>query len=473
MKNINKLLSHDFCVNSIDIVEDDESVVILTAIVLDFDPSPNKWGITKETCEKYKDTIIGKHVVTKYFMETDTLGGHENNKQKYRDGDFDIPHKDTNSIGTILDVWIGYIDKDNEDLGEAMYVKCSLMMLEHINEVSLIMEWLEKGIKVNLSVEWFYTESVIIDGVEWIANPTFSNICVLNSESKNGKPIVRGNYDIAELGINLLDEMNNAIIQDYKLNEKEGEVMKNRFLEALNGLSFDDITSGIWSALEKTISADEYYDVFIWDIYPDDKYFLTRNWNEEYGIYKQYSYETMEDGTISISEGITVKKEEVFVPISVMNQKVEEIQTTLDGVNEIKSELETKVATIQEDNALLTTEKTELSEKLNEYQEYKEEHEKHEYEEKLNAKMSYYEEKFNQVDMMEKFNSEEVQEKIKEMLNEDELVALKAENAIDKVLLEVKLNTVEKPLIHQVLNSKMDDLIPLDAKTIRKQQFGF
>ena len=61
-----------------------------------------------------------------------------------------------------------------------MYVKCTLMVLEHLNEVTLIQEWLEQGIKVRLSVEWFYTTSVVVDGVEWIADPVFSNICVLN-----------------------------------------------------------------------------------------------------------------------------------------------------------------------------------------------------------------------------------------------------------------------------------------------------
>lgn len=483
MNKFEKLLSHDFCANSIEVVED-ENVLILNARVLDFKKSPNGWGITEEVCEKYMHTIIGKHIVTKYFVDTDTLGGHEDNKQKFRLGDFDIPHKDTNSIGTVLDVWIDWIDENDESKGKAMYVKCTLMVLEHINEVTLIQEWLEKGIKVNLSVEWFYSESVVIDGVEWIANPTFSNICVLNSESKNGKQVIKGNYDVAELGINLLDEMNNAILKDFKMNNEEGDRMKNRLLEALNGLSVDEITSGIYSALEKIMTAEEYYDVYVWDIYPDDKYFLTRNWNDEWGIYKKYDYTVAEDGAITVKEGVLVKKEEVFVPVSVMNEKINEVQAELEkaneeraamesSANEIKVELETKIATLEVDNSLLSTEKQSLSDMVNELSVYKEKQEKQEYEEKLNAKITYYEAKFNEVGEVEKFNSEEIQLKIKEMVNSDELVALKAENEVNKFLLDKKVNSTEKSLIHQGLNSNMDGLIPKDAKTLRKEQFGF
>ena len=492
LKNdIEKILSHSFCANSIEVVED-ENVLVLTARVLDFKPSPNGWGITEEVCRQHMNTIIGKHMVTKYYADTDTLGGHEDSKQKFRLGNFDIPHKETNSIGTIIDVWIDYIDKDDEELGKAMYVKCTLMVLEHLNEVTLIQEWLEQGIKVRLSVEWFYTTSVVVDGVEWIADPVFSNICVLNSESKNGKPIVYGNYDVAELGINLLDEMNNAILKDYEensKNNKEGEnKMNNRFLEALNGISVDALTTSIYMALSATLGEDEYYDSYVYDIYADDNFVLVRNYNDAPNNLTKYSYSVLEDGSVALNDGVKVLRQDVFVPIATMNEKVEEVnaqlnevQEQLDLANEVKEQLETKISTLEANYEILVNEKATLLEEkevmlqqVNELAEIKEQQAKREYEEKLNEKIAYYATKFEEVGETEKFNSEEIQDKIKDMLNSDELVSLRAENEVNKFLLEKRLNGVTvSPLVNQGLNSNMDNLIPKDEKTVRLEKYGF
>ena len=499
LKNdIEKILSHSFCANSIEVVED-ENVLVLTARVLDFKPSPNGWGITEEVCRQHMNTIIGKHMVTKYYADTDTLGGHEDSKQKFRLGNFDIPHKETNSIGTIIDVWIDYIDKDDEELGKAMYVKCTLMVLEHLNEVTLIQEWLEQGIKVRLSVEWFYTTSVVVDGVEWIADPVFSNICVLNSESKNGKPIVYGNYDVAELGINLLDEMNNAILKDYEensKNNKEGEnKMNNRFLEALNGISVDALTTSIYMALSTTLGEEEYYNSYVYDIYADDKFVLVRNYNDAPNNLTKYSYSVLEDGSVVLNEGAKVLRQDVFVPIATMNEKVEEVnaqlnevqeqlngvQEQLDLANEVKEQLETKISTLEANYEILVNEKATLLEEkevmlqqVNELAEIKEQQAKREYEEKLNEKIAYYATKFEEVGETEKFNSEEIQGKIKDMLNSDELVSLRAENEVNKFLLEKRLNAVTvSPLVNQGLNSNMDNLIPKDEKSVRLEKYGF
>ena len=115
-----------------------------------------------------------------------------------------------------------------------------------------------------------------------------------------------------------------------------------------------------------------------------------------------------------------------------------------------------------------------MLQQVNELAEIKEQQAKREYEEKLNEKIAYYATKFEEVGETEKFNSEEIQDKIKDMLNSDELVSLRAENEVNKFLLEKRLNGVTvSPLVNQGLNSNMDNLIPKDEKSVRLEKYGF
>ena len=148
---------------------------------------------------------------------------------------------------------------------------------------------------------------------------------------------------------------------------------------------------------------------------------------------------------------------------------------------EVKEQLETKISTLEANYEILVNEKATLLEEkevmlqqVNELAEIKEQQAKREYEEKLNEKIAYYATKFEEVGETEKFNSEEIQDKIKDMLNSDELVSLRAENEVNKFLLEKRLNAVTvSPLVNQGLNSNMDNLIPKDEKSVRLERYGF
>lgn len=494
MSNLEKFLVHKASINSIE-VTDDPSIMKIVCKVLDFKPSHNKWGITEEVCEKYKYTLIGKHFVTKYYADTDTLGNHEDNKVKFREGDIEIPHKDTNSIGTVLDAWVDYIDKNDETQGKCLWCEGMLMVYEHLNEISLIESWLNQGIKVNLSIEWFYTESVIVDEIEWIANPTFSNICILNSEAKNGKPLVRGNYDIAEL--KMIEEMNNAILADYEnsLNDKNDnkeseEMLKNRFLEALNSLSCGELSDKVYLALSSTMTADDFYDTWISDynIYPNEGFFIAHTYTDDGVVYRKFTYTLDESENIVISgEGIPVKREEVWVTISEAQTQVDNaLLEVKEQLNTVETERDTLKEKINELNGELQSAKVGkdeweakvqvLNSKIEELEPYKEEAIQKAFEQKINEKKDYYRVKFEALNAIQEFNSEDIQLKIKETLNSDELTSLKAERDIDKVLVElVKPVSNAKTTEGQYteLNSKLNNLIPMNEKEQRKSIYGF
>ena len=495
MNNLEKLLTHNTCINSIE-VTDDPSIMKVTCKILDFLPSPNKWGITEEVCDKYKDTLVGKHFVTRYCADTDTLGTHEDSKVKFRGTQIDIPHKNTNSIGTVLKVWIDYIDKDDEELGKCLWCEGMLMVYEHLNEISLIQSWLESGIKVNLSIEWFYTESVIVDGIEWIANPTFSNICVLNSEAKNGKPLVKGNYDIAELDFKMIEEMNNAILADYSLNNKETtkeseEMLKNRFLEALNSLSVGDLVSKIYSALSKVMPADEFYDTYVSDynVYLEESFFVAHTYTGDGCVYHKFTFTKDAEDNIEVdySGKQQVKREEVWVTVSVAQAQVEtavaevtEVLNTIKGEKETLetkvNDLETELTTEKESKVELVTQIESLNSVVEELTPYKENAVAQEVEQKLNEKKEYYKVKFEALNALEAFDTEEVQTMIKESVNSDSAIAEKAEFGLGKALIEMVKpmdNSKQQNPTYTELNSNMNNLIPADSKEVRKQIYGF
>ena len=494
MNSLEKFLTHNTCIISIE-VTDDPSVMKVVCKILDFLHSPNKWGITEEVCDKYKDTLIGKHFVTRYYSDTDTLGNHEDSKVKFRGTDIDIPHKNTNSIGTVLKVWIDYIDKDDESLGKCLWCEGMLMVYEHMNEISLIQSWLENGIKVNLSIEWFYTESVIVDGIEWIANPTFSNICVLNSEAKNDKPLVKGNYDIAELEFKMIEEMNNAILADYSLNNKEitkesEEMLKNRFLEALNSLSAGDLWNAIYDALSKVMVADEFYDTYIsdYDIYPEEGFFVYHVYTGDGCEYYKVTYTKDADDVITLNydEKEKVVRKQVWVTVAEAQVQIDtailEVQNKLNVTTTEKETLETKVNELEteltsekESKIELTTQVESLNSIVEELKPYKENAIEQELEQKLNEKKEYYKVKFEALNALETFETEDVQGMIKETLNSDSTIAEKAELGLGKTLIEMvkPIDNSKTTQVYTEMNSNMNNLIPADSKEIRRQNYGF
>lgn len=492
MNVVDKLITHHFHINSLEQTED-ETIIKFKALVHTFEQTPNGWGITEDTASKRIHTLINKHIVTRYYSADenngiDCLGDHENSETILRGtDDVKIPKMLTNSIGTITNAYIDYIDENNESLGKAVWAEGVLLAMENMNEVSLLMEWFEKDVKILISVEWWYTTSVKDNnGSTWIADPTYSNVCILNSEQRGDKPVIYGNYDYANIQL----QFNQAIKADLESKESFNNISKNNikneiekngddsletniFKKALNELSFGDIRDEIYSDLAKKMVAEEYNNIWISLYYVFENYFIYEVYEDSNWIYYKISYTKTETGVdVDLASKVKVERDSVWkeVPqVQALNTKIEEltieITTKDESLNTLNTEKETLTQTISG-----------LNSTIEELTPYKETVDTQEYEKALNEKKEYYSDKFGAVNAKEKFDTEEVQTLIKQTLNSEE--GTKAELALNKMIVEmVQTITIDNKKedspqnSYKELNSNMNNLIPTKESFVKN--YGF
>ncbi len=470
-----KLITHHFHVNSIE-QNEDNTVIKFKAIVHDFLPTVNGWAITEDTASKRIHTLINKHIVTRYYSADenggiDCLGDHEPSSTILRGtDDIEIPKMLTNSIGTITNAYIDWIDSENQSLGKAVWAEGVLLAMENINEIGLLLEWFEKDIKILISVEWWYTTSITdINNVIWIADPTYSNICILNSEQRGDKPIIYGNYDYANLQLQFnqaikadLDSKSSLEI-DKQNNNKGSDNLENIFIKALNDISFGEIRNKIYSALAKVMVAEEYNSMWLsdWDIY--ETYFIYETYSgTEWVRYKiDYTKSENDELTVDYESKKQVVRQDVYVEVS-------EVQALNTKIDELKNDLNSKteeLTNVVSEKGKLDETIISLNSTIEELKPFKDEIDKQKYEVSLNEKQTYYSEKFNAMNAKEKFESEEVQGLIKQTLNPEENV--QAELTLNKMLVDMlqvkkEVNSKETNLQNDFkeLNSKMNNLIP-------------
>lgn len=445
MKAMGNLLSkrvvHNFCINTIEEMPEDKTVLKFKAVVLDFKVSHNGWAISSPTAEKYMYTLLHKHIVTKYYSEgenggIDALGDHAEGAKKLRGtkGEITIPCTGTHSIGTITDVYIAPLNDKTEE--PVLWCEGILLAWDNINECSLLLEWAENGVPILVSVEWYYTQSMLDnDGAEWIVDPTFSALTILNSEQRGNKDIVYGNYDCAHIQVMLNSEyyrqFNHAALKDVNTKKGRGKEMSNIFLKALNDISFEGIRGKIYGALEKQMTAEEYKTVWIsmWDIY--ETYFVYTVFEGKDEKHYKIHYEKVGPSAITLdyASKVQVERQDVYVEVSELaeidakaKEDLDKLEVALDKANE-------KIRGLQADSQKLKT----LEAKLN----------KIENDEKLNAALQQYKNEFEEFNALDVFLSEEVHGLI-----EDTLVPEKQAKAViklQKILLTCAKNNQVSP----------------------------
>lgn len=472
---INNKIIHNVCFNTIEQSEDG-TVLNVKLLIHDFKKTPNGWGITEDTAEKRIKYLINKPIKARYYNEDDNdgmdfLGDHEQSEVKLRGTDTVVPCTDTDSIGVITNAYIDYIDKENEGLGKAVWADGVLWLAENVNTCSLLYEWHTKNIKILTSVEWFYSQSVKdAEGIEWIADPLYSALCVLNSESRGEQPVIYGNYEVANLALVLnqkqysqFEKALKADLKNKQNNKEEGsedDKMENLFIKHLNEKSFGEIESSIYDALSKVMVADEYYNVYVssWNVY--DTYFIYTSYGEDGCKYFKVGYENSDNGLVVNYEGkVEVKREDVWV-------EVKQLNALNKSVEELNAQLEQEKKAVTDLNETITSLNSELSQVnslVEELTPFKEKVEAEEYEQLLNSTMEDYKEKFNAIGGEGKFETDEVQELIKQTLNAE--TENSSKQALNEMLVEIaianaKKNTQTQTHNYKEFNSKMDDLIP-------------
>lgn len=454
--------------NSIKENPQDPTLLEALMIVHDFEKSWNNQIISEEVCAENMSSLIDKRIVCKYISEDENEG-----EDALSDHEEDIIVKDgkeimitkTHACGFIKEVFIDdYTDK-NGNTKRVLYAKAILWNDEKYKMINeLLLDWIDRGIQVNMSCEYLYANYEMIDGVEYIKSPVlYTGHCILNSEIRGAVDVIEGAYSNSQiLSLNDKKEWNKAI---NSLNKKEEVMKKNNvmfeMLKSKNAINVNGYRWRIYEALAKVMLAEEYNSMYIseYDIFPEEKYFIYDTYTEE-GGYKLYkaTFTVDENDIITVDyEGRTeVAYKYDYVEVKNMKQQLNEKEELLKSVNEKISELEGKVSEKEikieelttslnakdEEVKIVTNRKVELENKLNETNEVVislnskigeleneitemtpivEAHQEQEYQKVVNSISAEYKEKFEKVNNIEAFESEEVQDLIHKSVNKKDL----------------------------------------------------
>ncbi|MEL3959392.1 hypothetical protein NST17_19765 [Caldifermentibacillus hisashii] len=425
---------------------DDPTIMKCTFIVLDFDISRNNVVVEKDVALEGGKTLLNKPIVAYYQQveefntPTDNFGSHQQRLGTNRYGDV-IVTSDTVPIGVFVTEGYLLTVNINGENKEVMAADAVLWKTRYPDACDLIVEWYERGININTSCEYLYSNFAFQDGVEYHYSPIyFEGHAVLASEYRGSQEEVLPAYESSKLlSINEINKFNRLVAQaisQRKESEEEGINMK--FFKKVFELSHSDIRSLIYAQLDSTLDNNEYS--YIEDVY--DNYFVVNlyKYDDNDNLdskYFKYNYTKEQDDTIAIDfeskvevkikrdwvnvsefenmqNELTKKRNELEQLVVQLNEKEAKISDLELQVNSIKAEKESVERQFNETADKLT----QLNSTIEELKPFKERFEKEQFEKVLNEKKEYYSIKFNALNAAEKFNSDEVQELIKKAVNE-------------------------------------------------------
>lgn len=514
--------------NSIKENPQDPTLLEALLIVHDFEKSWNKQIITEEVCLENMNSLIDKRVVCKYISEEDNggidaLGDHEEDILIKNDKEIMITQ--TNACGFIKEVFIDdYMNKEGITK-RVLYAKAILWNDEKYRVINgLLLDWISRGIQINMSCEYLYSNYEVVNGIEYIHSPIlYTGHCILNSEDRGECAIVEGAYSDSQLlSLNDKKKWNKAI---NSLNSKEENMDKNNvmfeMLKSKNAISAAGYRWRIYDSLSKTMVAEEYNNMYLseYDIYPEEKYFIYDTYTEEngYKLYKvtftvgeddvisvnyegrqevQYKYDLVEVNNVkqqlnqkedelrSINEKLT----EIEGQIAEKDSKIEELNNSLNAkeeelksVNENKAEAETKLNETNEVVISLNSKIGELEAEILEMTPIVEAHQEQEYQKVVNSISDEYKEKFEKVNNAEAFDSEEVQELIKKSVNKKDLTIIEECKAqlnqivVDSIksTINIEDTTPAKKSVNSIVKGKENKDLVSDFVDDFEDMYGF
>lgn len=396
--------------NSLETVPNDPTILKAKVTIFDFKKSGNNQIITKEVAEENIQTLLGKRICCKYITRQenngmDTLGSHEQYETINRDGE-DVIYTNTNAIGFIDNVYIDNYTDENGFTKEVVFGDVILWCDDHYSDIiGLLQEWMNNGVHINMSVEYYYYNYNVQDGVEYIQSPIIFNAhTLLNSEDRGNAIEVLPAYDCATLtsfnelkdqwnkALNSLNQsknskvdnqltgdkqnINNDLQSDKKLdlnkinNEKEESVkMENIFRKALNDISLGDLRCKILDALGNVMTGNEYNSTYIssYGIFPEQHYFIYESYDQDNNSWNAYkvTYNVDENDNLTVD----YNSRQVFVNtlIDVVQEGGEDmedntVENSLNAEELEKSQNALKEAEVKIEE--LTNEVKSLNEKL-------------------------------------------------------------------------------------------------------------
>lgn len=457
----------------------------------------NGLDFKSEYTEKFKDSLINKPVVAKYYPLKDDLGDHE----PVFDKDGNIIGLETIAIGTIKEVWIDEFSINSDESVNALYAKADLWTYKYPEVVSCVEKLFNNGFAdTSVEVEIYSYGDNPSDTYRYATDYTYIGNCILGSTSppadSDAGVISVAQKEVAMALSKDINKLNSSKKGDGQVTDtkevfnKGFEVKFHGVLEA-SALKFSDIRNQIYNILNPIDPKNGYrkYNYYLRDLY--NEYVIVEDWDNESDLYKiPYSIEDdlvkvssqdqWQKGTLGfIPEGIEInsmvsnhqtelnnlnneltKAKEELNSMSAQNKdKVVELETKVQELEEKITELNSTIVTQKEEKSTLENTVTELNSKIEELAPYKEQVETAAKEEKFTELNNRYSKLLSD----ETFKSEEVQTAIKE-LNSQKLNEIVVEEIAKQKIIETNSSTKLDDVT--VIASKTDDL--LDKNILQK-----
>ncbi|WP_025912070.1 hypothetical protein [Priestia flexa] len=399
----------------------DPTVLHCTFSILDFDVSHNKAIITKDMAAELAKTVLNKPIVTKYHeveeanTPTDALGSHEARLGENRNGELDI-QLNTAPIGVFTsEGYFSEITLPNGETKEVLMADAILWYSRYTDACDLLLEWYDRGININASCEILYQNYSFRDGVEYINSPVyFDGHCLLNSEKRGDHDVVLPAYESAKLvSFNQFQEFNKLVAQ---ANEQDNENKEGENMEEKNTEQQEEVVE-VKEEQPEVVEEQKTEEVVEQEEKPED----------------DKAEEIVEDSEQKL-----------------LQNEVVELKSKLDTLLSEQKDLESKFNEATE--KLLKA-----SSELEELKVYKEKYESEQLEKHLNEKQEYYQAKFEAVNALEKFNSDEVQSLVKESVHKTDAVLQLNSMLVELVTLPVKEK--EDGFVKE-MSSKRENLLP-------------
>lgn len=414
-------------INQLSDVTDDPTIKRAKVSVFDFNLSGNGQIITEEVARENIHTLIGKRITCQYIPReanggVDALGDHGVDFSVDRNGDLTMV-TDTTAVGFIENA---YIEND------AVYADVVLWADDkYADIVGLLDEWIQRGININMSVEYYYYNYNLKDGIEYIQSPIYFNgHTLLNSEDRGEVATIRPAYECAKLlSMNDINKYNKVVNNLESKNNKEGAKVDLEKLQAELETSKNELEASK-NELEKV------------------------------------------KGELEASKNDLVKANE---ELESSKNKINELNEKVISLNE---ELGAKATELETAKTEAEKSINELNEKIEAMKPIVDKYNEEQFEKAFNEKSEYYKEKFNKVNALEVFEEDSTQELIKQSVNSDEAIAKEAMFSLNSLIVEninISLNSAD-PVVEEgdesVLNGtasiSINSVIPEEGNSLEE-----
>lgn len=406
---------------------DDPTLLECTFVVLDYEKSNNNVVVSREVALQGAKTLLNKPIVAAYReveepnTNTDNFGSHEDYLSVNRYGDLTIK-TDTEAIGVFTTEGYETVIKVNGEDKTVLAADAVLWQTRFSDACDLLMEWYDRGININTSCEYLYSNYSFKDGVEYHHSPIyFEGHAVLASENRGETSEVLPAYDSSKLlSFNEINKFNKLVAQAINQNKDALKEVKN--------------------VEEKEVVQEE---IIV---------------KEEQVVEEVVAETPAEEVKEEVVEPEKVEEPSVEAPA----EDVEALKSELAQLKEELSKVKSEKDSLHEQFNSATEKLTQLNSQVEALKPFKEQVDQEAHKKALNEKKDFYSAKFKALNAKEKFDTEEVQALVSKTVFETEEAkdAILQLNTMLVEMVEVKTEVTTEPSLIKEVASKRENLIP-------------